>query len=249
MNNAEHTFDKDSRSYNLHRPTYPEEVYSFLSGLCIDKELTWDCACGNGQVARGLIKHFKKIEATDMSENQIEHAYKDKKITYSLQKSESTNFPDSCFDLICVAEAIHWFDIPAFFKEVTRTLKKGGIFAMWGYCNLKVGPDVNRILADTMIKPLVPYFSPKTKLLREKYETIEFPYGKIETPEFKMLVNWNLDQYIDYIRTWSAFKLYSENNPGEILLDQLAEKLSGIWKPEKTRAIDMDFFLHVGRNN
>ena len=83
--------------------------------------MAWDCACGNGQVARHLVKFFQSVEASDMSENQIEHAYRHERINYSVQKSESTVFPDSCFDLICVAEAIHWFDIPKFYDEVRRT--------------------------------------------------------------------------------------------------------------------------------
>ncbi|MCP4490067.1 MAG: class I SAM-dependent methyltransferase, partial [Gammaproteobacteria bacterium] len=35
------------------------------------------------------------------------------------------------FSLITVAQALHWFNIDFFFKEVKRVLKPGGILAVW----------------------------------------------------------------------------------------------------------------------
>jgi len=35
-------------------------------------------------------------------------------------------------DLVLVVEALHWFDLPAFFAEVDRILRPGGILAVLG---------------------------------------------------------------------------------------------------------------------
>lgn len=242
------TFSEDSESYNLSRPVYPEALYEFLTELCKTRNRAWDSACGNGQVSQHLINYFNEIQATDISENQIKHAFKHEKINYTIQKSESTNFPDSYFDLICVAEAIHWFDIPAYYSEVRRTLNNDGIFACWGYNNLRTESSINAIVKDTIMKEIIPYASSKTKMLREKYETINFPFEKIETPQLEMDIYWDMKQFIDYIRTWSAFKLYAAENSDEIIYS-LEEKLSLIWKSNEKKKVKMDFFIQVGRND
>ena len=43
-------------------------------------------------------------------------------------------------DLITVAEAAHWFDLPAFYGVARRRLRKPcGVIAVWGY-NYRVSP-------------------------------------------------------------------------------------------------------------
>jgi ubiquinone/menaquinone biosynthesis C-methylase UbiE len=54
-------------------------------------------------------------------------------IEYSVQRAEKTSFPDDTFHLITVAQAIHWFDFDAFYKEVHRTIRSGGVLAVIGY--------------------------------------------------------------------------------------------------------------------
>ncbi len=239
------TFGKESDKYNLHRPSYPAGVYEYLASRCSEKTMAWDCACGNGQVARHLVKFFQSVEASDMSENQIEHAYRHERINYSVQKSESTVFPDSCFDLICVAEAIHWFDIPKFYDEVKRTLKPGGLFSCWGYNSVRCEKSVNEIVKEILLSAIKPYSSHKNKMIRDRYETIGFPFKKIDVPEFKMIMNWNMDQFLNYVRTWSGYKIYRRENTHN-LLAELEERLSEVWEQGTVKNFDMGFFMLAG---
>lgn len=39
--------------------------------------------------------------------------------------------PDACLDVLSVAQGIHWFDRPKFFAEARRTLKAGGVLAVY----------------------------------------------------------------------------------------------------------------------
>ena len=39
--------------------------------------------------------------------------------------------PDASVDLVLVAQAAHWFDLPAFYAEVARVLRPGGVLAVW----------------------------------------------------------------------------------------------------------------------
>jgi ubiquinone/menaquinone biosynthesis C-methylase UbiE len=48
-----------------------------------------------------------------------------------VSRAEQTGLPDASVDLICVAQAMHWFDIDAFHREVRRIGKPGGVIAVW----------------------------------------------------------------------------------------------------------------------
>src|SRR4030095_11116914 len=136
-------FATQSDQYVKFRPTYPDELYQFLLPLVKTKDAAWDCGTGNGQVAQELSKHFKKVYATDISEKQIKNAIQRENIFYKVESAERTSFPDKSFDLITVAQAIHWFDFGAFYKEVERTIKPNGVLAVIGYGLLSIDEDTD----------------------------------------------------------------------------------------------------------
>src|SRR5258708_18049028 len=109
-------FSSHASQYAAFRPTYPEELYNFVFGQVKNFDTAWDAGTGNGQVARDLSRKFKKVFATDISEKQIENATRAENIFYSVS-GEATSFPESSFDLVCVAQAIHWFDCNKFYAE------------------------------------------------------------------------------------------------------------------------------------
>ncbi|GIM30554.1 hypothetical protein CPJCM30710_32200 [Clostridium polyendosporum] len=61
-----------------------------------------------------MIRYFNKVYATDISENQILNAMEHEGVEYSIHSSESTEFKNNSFDLICVAQALHWFSYDTF---------------------------------------------------------------------------------------------------------------------------------------
>src|SRR5436190_20945613 len=117
-------FSGQAGSYAMFRPTYPAELYEFILRRVKGRQQVWDCATGNGQVARDLAPHFKEVHATDSSVNQIKNAVAQPNIFYSVAPAESTSFPDSSFDLITVGQALHWFNISKFYEEVNRVGRK-----------------------------------------------------------------------------------------------------------------------------
>jgi ubiquinone/menaquinone biosynthesis C-methylase UbiE len=125
VNNSDH-FSSRSVKYALYRPTYPAELFQYLVSSCPVRELAWDCATGNGQAATCLRQYFKKVIATDISSTQISEARKDKKIDYRVASVVHSGLKAQSIDLIVVAQALHWFDIAAFYCEAERVLKKRG---------------------------------------------------------------------------------------------------------------------------
>ncbi|RME90052.1 MAG: class I SAM-dependent methyltransferase [Candidatus Hydrogenedentota bacterium] len=242
-------FAEKSELYAKSRPTYPNTWYEYLYSLCEDHEAAWDVGCGTGQVAKELAKYFGIVLATDISSSQIEHAEQAKNVEYSVQSAENTNFEDNTFSLITVGTALHWFDIPAFWKEVNRTLKKNGILAVFGYSFFKINPEFDTFFQDRILEKLKPYWNPRVYALWEKYANVDFPYQAVEVPTFKMEIQWNLAQVFDFVNSWSATRACIKDS-GDDFFRKAFEKACDLWgNPTQTKNIDMDFFAIVRRKN
>lgn len=126
-------FSAQAQGYVQFRPTYPDELVDFVLSLTLSHESAWDCGTGNGQLGAKLADHFKQVFATDISAKQIAQAIQKPNLVYKVEPAEVTSFADASFDLITVAQAIHWFNFDLFYKEVRRTLKPGGALAVIGY--------------------------------------------------------------------------------------------------------------------
>lgn len=126
-------FSDKPENYGSFRPGYPPELLVFLRDKLYSHKRALDCGTGNGQMAGELAKFMKEVEATDMSPQQIECAVRKNNINYSVQQAEKLNFPNDFFDLITVAQAIHWFDFSQFYREAIRILKPAGLIAVVGY--------------------------------------------------------------------------------------------------------------------
>ena len=138
-------FSDKSDLYAKVRPHYPAALFTFLASLCGEQKSAWDAACGNGQAVVDLATHFAEVHATDVSEQQIANALPNPSVRYSVQAAEKTNFAENQFDLIGVAQALHWFDHDLFWNEVKRVLKPKGIFAAWGYAWF-LAEEINDVL-------------------------------------------------------------------------------------------------------
>ena len=67
-------FSGQSGTYVRYRPTYPEELFSYLDTLTDEHELAWDCGTDNGQSTVSLASYYSTVLATDPSEQQIKNA-------------------------------------------------------------------------------------------------------------------------------------------------------------------------------
>jgi ubiquinone/menaquinone biosynthesis C-methylase UbiE len=139
-------FSGHSGSYAEYRPRYPNSLFSFLSASCGNHRLAWDCATGNGQAALALTPYFERVIASDASEKQINEADKHPVIEYRVARAEASGLDEHSIDLITVAQAMHWFDIPAFMDEAKRVLVPGGILAIWSYERCQVNPDCDEAI-------------------------------------------------------------------------------------------------------
>ena len=212
---SRHTFSIASDAYAKNRPQYPPELFGWLADQCEDRNVAWDCATGNGQAALGLARHFAAVEATDISPEQIEHGFPAANVTYSVQPAEHTRFPNGTFDLVAVAQGLHWFDFGLFWPEVSRTAKRGAFFCAWGYDRFEGDAELEASLFTPVLAILDPFWAPQNRIMWRGYRSdeIAFPFARVDAPAFTIEVRWTVQEIVDHMRTWSAYKKASAD-PG-----------------------------------
>lgn len=221
-------FSKQAGLYSKYRPDYPPDLFEFVLGHVSRKEAAWDCATGNGQTAKALSPFFDQVFATDISQQQLDHAMQGDNIHYSLQPAEKTGFAANQFDLITVSQALHWFHFENFYREVRRVIRPGGVFAAWSYSLFSISPAGDKIIHHFYTDIIGSFWDVERKLVDEHYTTIPFPFHEINAPAFTMEYWWTIDQVRGYLDTWSAvqkFIAFQGFNPVDDLMVRLAPEI------------------------
>jgi hypothetical protein len=239
-------FSSDSKGYATFRPGYPKELVDFVLAHTAARDRAWDCGTGNGQLAAMLAPHFKRVDATDISTHQLSQATALPNIHYSPQPAEKTDFPDGAFDLITVAQAIHWFDFERFYAEVKRVAKAHSMIAVIGYPLFSINSQVDQVIHWLYYEILYDHWDKERRYLDEDYKTIPFPFTEIPAPRFESKYDWNFDQLIGYLNTWSAVKNYIKAN-GSNPLEIIAKDLQSAWGNETTHPAKFPMIVRLGK--
>lgn len=244
-------FSSHASEYAKYRPHYPEALIEYLATTTPEHEIAWDCGTGNGQVALNLADRFQQIYATDASEQQISQAAKHDRIRYWVTKAESTDIASSSIDLITVAQALHWFNLEEFYREVRRVLKPNGVIAVWCYGVFTIpsaSDELNQILKE-YYQTVDFFWPPERKLIDTQYQTIPFPFLEKEAPSFAMASEWNAEQTIGYLATWSATKRFIDRH-GSDRIQELSDAIASAWGSDReTKLISWPLSLRIGIGN
>ena len=248
---ADH-FSKQANAYAAFRPSYPDELGAYLASLAptsgTSPTQVWDCATGSGQAATMLARHFDRVVATDASAAQIDKAERCDGVDYSVAPAEASGLPDRSCDVITVAQAAHWFDLPAFYAEARRVLKPRGVIAVWCYALLEIGdPDVDAAVRHLTYDRLGSYWPAGRELVEDQYRSLNFPFEAIPAPPFEMSARWSRADLLGFLGTWSAVARCREIE-GQDPLEPFAADLRRVW-PDSSTALDVRWplYLRVGR--
>jgi SAM-dependent methyltransferase len=108
-------------------PLFMERLRPWLGGAALGA----DVACGTGLSSVALAELVEQVLAFDMSAAMLEQAAPHPRVAYALAPVEALPLPDTCLDVLTVSQGIHWFDRPRFYAEARRTLKPGGVLAVY----------------------------------------------------------------------------------------------------------------------
>ncbi len=242
-------FTKQAAAYRKFRPTYPQSLFDFLTAQSKHRDLVWDVGTGNGQAARALVKTFSKVIATDVAEAQIKEAVPEANITFVVAPAEKAPLDDRSADLVTVAQAIHWFELETFYREVRRVLKPGGLVAAWSY-NFSSLEDktLHKIIDDYGRIFLGPYWSSRLKVVHDDYRSLPFPFTPVEAPRLTLSFDWSYEQLKGYFDSWSVTQSYKDANGGKDPFETIRGDVKKAWgNLERKVAVVWPMTLKVGR--
>jgi hypothetical protein len=239
-------FSTQAAQYARYRIDYPIELYAWLLPQVPHRLRAWDCATGNGQVAVVLADYFRDVEATDLSASQLAEAAERPNIHYKVATAEHTSFPDDYFDLITVGQAVHWFDLAAYHREVRRVAGPGTVLAEWGYgLGQTANPELDAFIRRFHDETVGPYWDANRWHVLDEYARLPFPFARVRRAHFEVRKQWSAAWYLDYLRTWSAVANYSRQHEGADAVLLVADELTRLWG-EGEREIVFPIFARAG---
>jgi SAM-dependent methyltransferase len=198
-------FGSRARAYAEFRPDYPAGLLDFVAALPARRDRAWDCATGSGQAAVGLAERFATVVASDVSAAQLAHARPHPRVVYLRAAAEASALADRSVDLVAVAQALHWLDLPRFHDEVRRVLVPGGALAAWTYGDPELlHPRLDAVLRRFDHDTLDAWWAPARRHVRSGYRELPFPFDERDAPELALERAWTLPELVGYVRSWSA---------------------------------------------
>jgi len=268
--------DEHVKLYVTSRPSVPLKIVTKITEYLKENRpepfgLAVDVACGSGQSTLVLAEggQFDKVVGVDVSPGQIREANerpdKPENVQFMESPAEKLPFEDKSVDVIYVNMAIHWFNREAFFPEVRRVLKEGGVLAISMFTNageespLDLEDDQKKRFDDAQsnfTKEVLPFFDKGISLYMEEYKPIHPLPGftnslYITGPDltFQRKVTSKL-QYLNLLTT-SGYQLMKKANP--TLADKIADDLrkemeASVGDMEKEINFEHSMILLLGTN-
>ena len=247
MSNAA-LFATVAREYASFRPGYPPALFGWLAGAAPALDAVWDAGCGSGQASIALAGHFAQVHATDVAPEQIAAAQAHPRVRYAVAPAERSGLPDASVDLVTVAQALHWFDVDAFYAEARRVARPRAALVVWTYPRPRfVAAEFDARFEDFYSNVVGPYWPPERRHVDVQYASLPFPFAPLHAPPFGLTLDWTLPQVLGYVSSWSATARYKKEN-GSDPVPLLAASLGEIWPDAgQRRELRMPLVLKAAR--
>ncbi|KAB8082057.1 hypothetical protein EE612_003795 [Oryza sativa] len=205
-----------------------------------------------------VAEHYDSVVATDVSAERLRRAVPHPKVRYLHTPDAGADDDDlvaalggeGCVDLITVAEAAHWFDLPAFYGAARRLLRKpGGVIAVWGY-SYRVSPVED--MMSRFLHTTLPYWDSRARYVIDGYRDLPFPFDGVglgkegEPAGFDMEHEMAFPGLVRMLRSWSA--VATARQRGVDLLDErVVRRLEEEWGGASlVRKVTFKAFLLAG---
>lgn len=238
-------FSTVASGYRDYRPRYPDALVDVLTDLAPACGCAWDVGCGSGQLSVSLVCRFQNVIATDASAAQIAEAEPAPNIAYRVAPAENSGIADHFCDLIVAAQAAHWFDLPRFYDEARRVGKPRAGIALVGYSLQSITAELDAVMEPFYWGFLQEYWPPERAHLDRSYRDLPFPFAEVQPPSLHLTAEWSLENYLGYLRTWSAVK-EARKALGRDVIDDIEPELRQAWGDAAIRTVRWPLHLRLG---
>ncbi|KAM0913265.1 hypothetical protein ACQ4PT_012270 [Festuca glaucescens] len=255
-------FLNQAKQYAATRPAYPMELFEFIASKTPRHDLAWDVGTGSGQAAASLAKLYKNVVGTDTSAQQLSYAPRLPNTRYvhtppdlPLERLHADVAPPGSVDVVTVAQAFHWLDLPRFYAQARSVLRAAphGVLAAWCYTEPRVGAAVDAVFW-RLYNASQPHWAPNRKMVDDEYRSVDFPFDPVEGEEhtgpfeFSTDRRMDLGDYLTYITSWSAYQTAKEKGV-EMLDDDTVKDFAAAWggDREEVKTVRYPIFLRIGK--
>lgn len=228
MSDIAQLFGASANAYANFRPVYPSALFDWLAAHSPGRDLALDIACGNGQASHPLLPHFEMVLACDASVEQLAQGRPAAGLHLLAAEARKQPLAAASVDLIVVAQALHWFADAAFFAEVARLLRPGGLFCAWCYSLMTIDERLDPLVERFYRITLAGCWPAGRSSVDAGYGDIQVPFERMPVPDFALSVQWDLPRLLGYLRTWSAVQRWQQRH-GRDPVAELAPSLGAAW--------------------
>ena len=245
-------FDGVAGDYERYRPGYPQASLRRLLAYAGRVEAALDLGCGTGILTRALARALPDavLIGADPGRGMLARAAAATAAAPSPAwlacRAEALAVADGRLDLITVAQAAHWFDRPAFYRECARALRPGGTLAVLH--NDRVAGSPVGEAHEALLSRLAPGY-------RRGYRDIDVAAelrrtGSARDVEVRRRPwSWrrSVEQFIGYLRSTSHFRVALAHRPEREIVAAYAEALAPLADAEEGLEIPCETVLTLAR--
>lgn len=172
--------------YDEGRPHLPGKAIEILKRYLNNEiEVIVDIGCGTGNSTEICTDYADKVIGIEPSEDMLKKAREkeNSKLTFLKGYGNNTGLESNIADIVICSQAFHWMEPDSTIKEVSRILKKGGIFAV-------IDADTFPVI-DLRIEKENSYIQDTIETLDKKQNLIIYPRSQ----HLKNMINSNQFQY------------------------------------------------------
>jgi hypothetical protein len=179
---------------------------------------------------------FPDVLATDASIEQLSHATRMQSVSYHCALAEQCALASRSIDLIVVAQAAHWFDLPRFYDEARRVARGGTPLVLMSYGNTYVNEAVDAIVMPFHDFLLNGYWPPERAHVDSGYRDMLFPFSDAPSPVMEMREQWDLARFVGYMETWSGVRALLKAGHAS-KLEKVKRDIAHAWGPPDRQRI------------
>ena len=133
MKNGYERFFGFANIYDDGRPHLPAQAIEILKKYQKDDtKVIVDIGCGTGNSTEICINFAEKVIGIDASDDMLAKAKEKEsdKLTFQKGFGNNTGLESEMADIVICSQAFHWMEPESTIDEISRILKKGGVFAV-----------------------------------------------------------------------------------------------------------------------